>query len=100
MNALPPITVEPSHLARTLVRQLPLATVAKLIVSLVNEVEGELQEGWFTMSGGPAEGSLEMTDLSSAAEAFADYARTLHHVGDEPIVDEPLSYAQLGLRRG
>ncbi len=82
------------RLAKQLVRDMKLSDVGQLLVSLCEEIEGELQDGWLTEDDLYAEGSLESSAAFDGAEAFSIYLSGLHH---EETVDRermPDGYAQ------
>jgi hypothetical protein len=99
----PAIPADPKHLAKSLVRSLPLTKCAEFLVALVEEMDSELQNGWLTEDRDIAEGSLEGAAALDAADEFRSYIETLIHPDDGSFgpTDEQehsLSFAQLGLR--
>jgi len=88
--------------ARALVAELGYRRAADLLVELVSAIDNDIAglvvgDGWDTDM---AEGSLAYQDVFDAADAYRAYLHDDVHVRYVPgLVPEPLSFAQLGLRR-
>ena len=79
----PAIPADPRHMAKSIVRSLPLTKCAELLVALKAEIGLELQDGWQTEDGEMAEGSLEGAAAETALESFELYVKSLRHPDDE-----------------
>ena len=75
----PAIPADPQHMAKSIVRSLPLTKCAELHVALVEEMDWELQNGWLTQDRDIAEGSLEADAAGDAVREFRSYIGTLSH---------------------